>query len=146
MRISEWSSDVCSSDLQPREHGESHPVKGPPLFAIGGLGRISQCTETNDGRFLISLEGVSRFRIARELEVATPYRQVEVDYAVFPADQITAEPLMPAMRAAIESELTNYLERSALSADWEAVVDRSEERRVGQACVSQCRYRGSPYP
>src|SRR3546814_6416491 len=80
MRISYWSSDVCSSDLyprgrlplhifepryrtmirdamagdrvigmvQPREHGESHPVKGPPLFAIGGLGRISQCTETND--------------------------------------------------------------------------------------------------
>lgn len=122
--------------VQPREHGESHPVKGPPLFAIGGLGRISQCTETNDGRFLISLEGVSRFRIARELEVATPYRQVEVDYAVFPADQITAEPLMPAMRAAIESELTNYLERSALSADWEAVVDSDDEGLVNTlACA-----------
>src|SRR3546814_19901807 len=73
--------------VQPREHGESHPVKGPPLFAIGGLGRISQCTETNDGRFLISLEGVSRFRLARELEVATPYRMVEVDYAVFRSEE-----------------------------------------------------------
>src|SRR3546814_14335301 len=101
--------------VQPREHGESHPVKGPPLFAIGGLGRISQCTETNDGRFLISLEGVSRFRIARELEVATPYRQVEVDYAAFPADQITAEPLM-----------------------------RSEARRVGKEGVRTCRSRWSP--
>src|SRR3546814_11982841 len=78
----------------------------------------------------MSLEGGSLLRIARELEVATPYRQVEVDYAVFPADQITAEPLMPAMRAAIESELTNYLERSALSADWEAVVDSDDEGLV----------------
>src|SRR3546814_4909778 len=85
---------------------------------------------------IFSLEGVSRFRIARELEVATPYRQVEVDYAVFPADQITAEPLMPAMRAAIESELTNYLERSALSADWEAVVDSDDEGLVNTlACA-----------
>src|SRR3546814_16951633 len=84
----------------------------------------------------MSLEGGSLLRIARELEVATPYRQVEVDYAVLPADQITAEPLMPAMRAAIESELTNYLERSALSADWEAVVDSDDEGLVNTpACA-----------
>lgn len=116
--------------IQPRDHGIAADSKDPPLFDIGGLGRISQCTETNDGRYLIALEGLSRFRIARELDVPTPYRQVEADYAVFPADQITAAPLMPAMRAAIESELQKYLTHAGLSADWEAVVGSDDEGLV----------------
>src|SRR3546814_8823855 len=86
-------------------------------------------------RYLISLEGLSRFRITRELDVVTPYRQVEADYAVFPEDQLTAAPLMPAMRAAIESELKIYLDRAGLSADWEAVVDSDEETQIGRAHV-----------
>lgn len=115
--------------IQPRDsHGpaELHPR----LFDIGGLGRISQCTETDDGRFLIALEGVSRFRITRELDVATPYRQVEADYSPFPEDRLTALPLMPAMRAAIEGGLKAYLDRASLSADWEAVVDSDDETLV----------------
>jgi Lon protease-like protein len=122
--------------IQPREHGHFHPIKGPALFDVGGLGKISQCTETNDGRYLISLEGVSRFRVARELDVVTPYRQVEADYSAFARDQLPASPLMPAMRAALESELTSYLDRSSLSADWEAVVDSDDEALVNTlACA-----------
>lgn len=123
------ASDGVIGMIQPRSHGDADQGR-PQLFDIGGLGRISQCTETNDGRFLISLEGLSRFRIKRELDVATPYRQVEADYAVFAQDQQGAQPLMPVMRAAIEAELKTYLDRSGLSADWEAVVDSDDETLI----------------
>ncbi len=116
--------------IQPRDHGNSDEAWKPLLFDVGGLGRISQCTETNDGHYLIALEGLSRFRVTRELDVVTPYRQVEADYDIFPEDQLTAAPLMPAMRAAIESELKNYLDRAGLSADWQVVVDSDDEALV----------------
>mgnify|MGYP003574879169 FL=1 len=124
------AGDKVIGMIQPREHAENKRSRKPPLFEIGGLGRISQCSETHDGRYLISLEGVTRFRIARELDVATPYRQVEADYDVFAADQETAAPLMPAMRAAVEAELKSYLDRSGQAADWNAVSDSDDETLV----------------
>lgn len=117
--------------IQPRGQGpEGADEKPLALFEIGGLGRISQCTETHDGRYLISLEGLSRFRVKRELDVVTPYRQVEADYAGFATDRLTGEPLMPALRAAIEDALKDYLDRFDLSADWDAVVGSDDETLV----------------
>ena len=43
------------------------------LKSIGGLGRISQFSETDDGRYLVVLKGLKRFRIEKELDVSTPY-------------------------------------------------------------------------
>src|SRR3712207_1834822 len=50
--------------VQPKDAAEP-----PALFATGGLGRITQFSETGDGRLLITLTGITRFRIDRELEV-----------------------------------------------------------------------------
>ena len=55
------------------------PVEGAPLFGIGGLGKIEEVEALPDGRFNIVLVGVSRFRILRELDVSTPFRQVEAE-------------------------------------------------------------------
>ncbi|MFP5288243.1 MAG: LON peptidase substrate-binding domain-containing protein, partial [Thermoanaerobaculia bacterium] len=62
----------------------------PDLYPIGCAGRIERCEPQSDGRYLIVLRGVGRFRIARELPLRRGYRQVEADYSDFPAD--AAEP------------------------------------------------------
>src|SRR5690349_24400689 len=58
----------------------------PSLYKVGCVGRITQLAESGDGRYLIQLTGVARFRIEEELEVGTPYRQCRVAYAPFVDD------------------------------------------------------------
>jgi len=111
--------------IQPRGDGEP-----PPLFEIGCLGRISDFRETDDGRILIALAGVTRFRIQAELDRTTPYRQVMVDYHGFGGDRADPEPLAPAARAALEEVLRVYLDGQGLSADWEAVKAADDEALV----------------
>jgi len=60
--------------------------ENPVLYPIGCAGRIERCEPQPDGRFLILLRGVSRFRIVRELPLRHDYRQVEADYAEFLGD------------------------------------------------------------
>lgn len=111
--------------IQPRGAGEP-----PPLFQIGCLGRISDYRETDDGRILIALSGVTRFRIQAELDRTTPYRQVMADYHGFDGDRADPEPLAPAARAALEEVLRSYLDEQGLSADWEAVRTADDEALV----------------
>lgn len=63
--------------------------QGDTLAPIGGLGRISQFSETEDGRYLVALKGLKRFHLGEELDVATPYRQVEVSFEAFQHDADT---------------------------------------------------------
>jgi Lon protease-like protein len=109
--------------VQPRDH------KDPPsLFEIGGLGRIVAADEVEGGRFNIALEGLGRFRIARELEVATPYRQVEA--ACDPVDGEAEEELGIAHRAELEREARRYADALGYAVDWEAVTRLDDEMLV----------------
>ena len=56
------------------------------LAKVGGLGRITQFSESEDGRYLIVLKGLKRFTITQEADVKTPYRQAKVSYDGFEAD------------------------------------------------------------
>jgi hypothetical protein len=117
--------------IQPRAGGDA-----PMLYDIGGLGRISQFSETPDGRFLISLTGICRFRMLRELAAPTAYRQIAVDYEEFLADAMVPPALAPAVRAAVEEELKDYLDSQNLSADWAAVTDSDDEGLINTlSCV-----------
>src|SRR4051794_28391234 len=58
----------------------------PSLYKVGCVGRITQMAESGDGRYLIQLTGVARFRIEEELEVGTAYRQCRVAYTPFVDD------------------------------------------------------------
>lgn len=58
----------------------------PPVFETGCMGRISNLDETEDGRLLITLTGVCRFHVARELEGVSGYRRVIPDWASFLSD------------------------------------------------------------
>jgi hypothetical protein len=117
--------------IQPRQQGEP-----PPLYEVGCLGRISDYRETDDGRILLALTGVSRFRVQAELERTTLYRQVMADYLGFRDDRGDPEPLAAAARAGLEEVLRAYLDAQGLSADWEAVTASDDEALVTTlACV-----------
>jgi uncharacterized protein len=111
--------------IQPKASGDP-----PPLFKVGCLGRITEFRETDDGRILIALAGVSRFRVGAELERDTPYRQVMTDYHGFADDRHDADALDATSRAALEEALRPYLDARGLSADWEAVHAADDEALV----------------
>src|ERR1700750_2747927 len=73
--------------IQPAPPHTGPPDK-PPLFKIGCAGRITQLAESGDGRYLMQLTGVARFRVEQELPVNTPYRQCQVTYRPFTDDFI----------------------------------------------------------
>ena len=116
--------------IQPRGAGEP-----PPLFTTGCVGRIGEVSETPDGRFMLTLTGLHRFRVAEELAVATPYRQIRADYGGF-ADDGDPAPLAPAMRAAVENELAGYLGARSMAADWTAVTDADDESLINSLATA----------
>ncbi|MCZ4347837.1 LON peptidase substrate-binding domain-containing protein [Devosia neptuniae] len=72
--------------IQPEDTSEESPRGRDPLQAIGCLGRITHFEESGEGRYFIILEGVTRFRLAHELTVMTPYRQGVVDATEYAFD------------------------------------------------------------
>lgn len=107
--------------IQPKAGGEK-----PPLFEIGCVGRIAEVQALEDGRFDIVLEGLSRFRILRELEVTTLFRQVEAELIVDPQDEI----LSMGERAALELESRRFAETQGYAVDWEAVARLDDQNLV----------------
>ena len=92
----------------------------PWLAHTGCAGRVTSFSETADGRYVITLTGVCRFRLGDELSAPTPYRQARADYGPFLAD---LEPLSPEPgpdRARLMELLRRYLERHGLRIDWDA--------------------------
>lgn len=89
----------------------------PELFAVGCVGRITSFTETEDGRYLITLTGVCRYDVVEELRVSTPYRQVS---ASFERWQMDLEPPPPSdqLRPQLLDALHGYFEVHDISCDW----------------------------
>ena len=98
--------------IQPRGEGAK-----PALFDVGCLGRISQFEVLDDGRFNIILEGLARFRVIRELDVTTAFRQIEADVEQAPEDEV----LHAVERAALEQESRRFAEALGYVVDWTAV-------------------------
>jgi Lon protease-like protein len=97
------------------------PSQHPRCYSVGCAGRITQFRETNDGRFLIVLTGVSRFRIAEELSIATRYRQVRADWSAFDLDRDGKESTEGLDGERFLRALKAYLKLQGMSADWQAI-------------------------
>ncbi len=110
----------------------AHPgsEQKPNLFKIGCVGRITQIAETGDGRYLIQLTGIARFRIEEELSVATPYRQCRVAYAPFADDFVARKGEDEVDRASLLQALSEFLKANNLKADWEGIEDAPNEALV----------------
>jgi hypothetical protein len=115
--------------IQPDVAHAGHADK-PPLYKIGCVGRITQLAESGDGRYLIELTGVARFRVEEELKVATPYRQCRVTYAPFADDFVARKGENAVDRAALLAALTDFLKANDLKADWDGIESAPNEALV----------------
>ena len=102
----------------------------PNLYRIGCVGRITQLAESGDGRYLIELTGVARFRIEEELTVITAYRQCRVTYAPFSDDFIARKGEELVDREALLVALRDFLKANDLKADWEGIEKAPNEALV----------------
>ena len=110
-------SDALARDRRIGMIQPQRPADGAPLYTIGCLGRIDEVEALDDGRFNIILEGESRFRVLHELEVGTPFRQVEAELITDSEDEVLA----PIERASFEREARRFADRQGYSVDWEQV-------------------------
>jgi uncharacterized protein len=115
--------------IQPDvSHGGS--AAKPPLYKIGCVGRITQLAESGDGRYLLELTGVARFRIEEELTVLTAYRQCRVTYAPFADDFIARKGEKDVDRKALLRALNDFMKANDLKADWEDIDKAPNEALV----------------
>jgi Lon protease-like protein len=111
----------------PRKPG---PEDTSALYKIGCVGRITQLAETGDGRYLIQLTGIARFRLESELAVATAYRQCQVTYAPFGDDFVARHGEDEVDRKAVLEALSDFLKANKLKADWEGIESAPNEALV----------------
>ena len=124
------SGDRLIGMIQPDPaHPGADPDK-PHLFQIGCVGRMTQFAESGDGRYLIQLTGVARFRIAEELSVTTPYRQCKVTYQPFVNDFTPRMGEDEVDRKALLRALTSFLKANNLKADWDGIENAPNEALV----------------
>ena len=106
------------------------PDNKPNLYKIGCAGRITQLAETGDGRYLIELTGVARFRIVDEPAVLTPYRQCNIDFGPFTDDFVARKGESAVDREALLKALAGFLQANKLNADWEGIEKAPNEALV----------------
>ena len=115
--------------IQP-DPAQDGPSEKPKLFTVGCVGRITQLSETGDGRYLIELTGVSRFRVEEEIRAATEYRQCRVTYAPFAGDFVARKGEQQVDRGALLGALREFLKTNNLEADWEGIEKAPNEALV----------------
>ena len=107
--------------IQPQGSGE-----GAPLFEMGCVGRIGEVEALEDGRYNIILEGEARFRLVREMEVTTPFRQVEGELIADP----DIEALSAIERASFEREAREFADRQGYAIDWDEVAQLDDQALI----------------
>ncbi|GFE75658.1 LON peptidase substrate-binding domain-containing protein [Novosphingobium sp. TCA1] len=110
-------SDALARDRRIGMIQPQRPAEGAPLFSIGCLGRIGDVEALEDGRFNIVLTGETRFRMLRELDVTTPFRQIEAELLPERDDEVLA----PIERASFEREAKRFADAQGYAVDWDQV-------------------------
>jgi Lon protease-like protein len=128
-------SDRLIGMVQSRKEG---------LAAIGGLGRIIQFSETEDGRYLIVLKGLKRFELGKEVETTAPYRQANVSFSAFESDaeihgaKRTSEALSETGRtdrSALTVAMKAFAKKLGVQVDWKALSDIPLPVLINQAAM-----------
>jgi Lon protease-like protein len=131
------ASDRLIGLIQPSLDGALRDDATPELCSVGCFGRLTSFSESGDGRYLIALQGVCRFRVVHELAVKTPFRQCRVTPFLtdFDEDRVASEVDRPALLKAFRA----YLQANDLEADWESVS------RAGDAILVNALSMMAPY-
>jgi uncharacterized protein len=120
--------------IQPNMLNTSENKSGcPALHKIGCAGKITEFNETEDGRYLITLMGISRFEAIEELPVTTPYRQAKAQWENFGED-LKSQSCLGLDRTHLHNLLKNYFAKEALECDWLAIEKTSDNKLI--TCLS----------
>jgi len=115
---------------------EADPAASPPLARVGCAGRITAYAETADGRVAMTLTGLCRFAVLREIDTTTPYRQIVADYEPFADDLIVPAGQQDSVdREALLAALRAYLDANGLTADWKEINAASSEQLVNSLAM-----------
>jgi len=120
--------------IQPRRSNGEQSL-GPELYEVGCAGRLTSFSETPDGRYLITLTGLSRFRLAEELSATTPYRQARVYWSDFRDDVTPEDDDSVPDREHLLDVLRAYLRAQDLEADWESIEEAPCETLVNSLAM-----------
>jgi len=115
--------------IQPDPAHPGSPAQ-PTLFKIGCAGRITQLAETGDGRYLMQLTGIARFRVEEELTVKTAYRQCRVSFVPFADDFVARKGEDDVDRKSLLAALAAFLKANKLKTDWQGVESAPNEALV----------------
>lgn len=117
--------------IQPIEGG----VDTSRLHSIGCAGRVTAFSETEDGRYMITLTGISRFRIRAETTGFCPYRKADVSWSDFERDLGPVESDAGFQRQAFLPLLSRYLKAMELSTDWGSLEEAEDEMLINALCM-----------
>lgn len=109
---------------------------GPALFGVGCLGRITSFAETEDGRLVISLLGLVRFAVVRELETIRGYRRLKVNFEPYAKDLAAPSEVSWLPRKELLASLRGYFDRQNLTADWDAIGDMDDTTLLTSLCMT----------
>ncbi len=107
--------------IQPRDND------GAVLHGVGCVGRVQSFSETDDGRYMITLMGIPRFSVNEEIEGFQPYRRCDVRWTNFERDLGGAERDAGFDRTRFFSLLGRYFEAEDLQTDWESLKEADDE-------------------
>jgi uncharacterized protein len=116
--------------IQPALGQEESTI--PDLAAVGTLGRITTFSETDDGRYLVTLTGIARFNLEQEIQAGTPYRQAIASYDAFAAD-FAPDSDRAIDRAALMASLKTYANLHGFNVDWDSVEQAPTETVINVA-------------
>jgi uncharacterized protein len=122
--------------IQPDEEEEGGGAAlVPKLYNVGCAGRLTQFAETGDGRYLITLVGIARFRVDEELTTVTPYRKCRVSYEPFTADFLARAGEDEVDRPGVLRALRDFVEANNFSVDWRGIEEAPNEALVNALCM-----------
>jgi Lon protease-like protein len=107
----------------------------PKLYRVGCAGRITQLAETGDGRYLITLIGIARFRIEEELPQTALFRQCRVNFEPFSSDFVARAGETEVDRAGVVKALRDFVDAAHVKVDWHGIEEAPNEALVNALCM-----------
>lgn len=120
--------------IQPRATG---PRERPDLESVGTAGKIATFSETGDGRYLIVVKGVTRFRLSAEADTLTPYRVAKADYSPFRADfEAGLSGGAEQGRTSFLGLLRRFFDETGIDADWDSIERAPLAAIIGKVAMA----------
>ena len=113
--------------------GMIQPKSADAIYETGCAGKITEFTETSDGRYLVTLTGICRFKVANELKTTTPYRQIQANWSPFEKD-LENVGCLKLDRKKLNALLKSYFSDQELQCDWEKIETATDGRLI--TCLS----------